>query len=66
MPPSEPSRVFISYAHEDGAALAQQLQQDLNEKASMLGSTPSASPAEPSGRKRSKTLLINRTIFSRC
>ena len=32
MPPSEPSRVFISYARKDGAALAQRLQKDLNEK----------------------------------
>jgi len=29
MPPSEPSRIFISYAHKDGAALAQRLQADL-------------------------------------
>src|SRR5664280_2315550 len=32
MPPSEPLRVFISYARKDGAALAQRLQKDLNEK----------------------------------
>ncbi len=32
MPPSEPSRVFISYARKDGAALAQRLQKDLNEQ----------------------------------
>ena len=32
MPPSEPSRVFISYARKDGAALAQRLQNDLNEQ----------------------------------
>ena len=31
MPPSEPSRVFISYARKDGSALAQRLQKDLNE-----------------------------------
>src|ERR1017187_7578833 len=30
MPPSERSRVFISYARKDGAALAQRLQKDLN------------------------------------
>jgi hypothetical protein len=29
MPPSEPSRVFISYARKDGTELAQQLQKDL-------------------------------------
>jgi hypothetical protein len=29
MPPAEPSRVFISYARKDGAALAQRLQSDL-------------------------------------
>jgi TIR domain len=29
MPPSEPSRIFISYARKDGAALAQRLQSDL-------------------------------------
>ena len=29
MPPSEPLRVFISYARKDGAALAQRLQSDL-------------------------------------
>ena len=29
VPPSEPLRVFISYAHKDGAALAQRLQSDL-------------------------------------
>ncbi len=29
MPPSEPSRIFISYAHRDGAELAQRLQTDL-------------------------------------
>ena len=29
MPPSEPMRVFISYARKDGAALAQRLQADL-------------------------------------
>jgi len=29
MPPSEPSRVFISYARKDGASLAQRLQSDL-------------------------------------
>ena len=32
MPPTEPCRVFISYAHGDGAKLAQCLQKDLNEK----------------------------------
>jgi hypothetical protein len=32
MPPSEPSRVFISYARKDGAALAQRLQKDLNDQ----------------------------------
>ena len=32
MPPSEPSRVFISYARKDGAALAQRLQEDLNKQ----------------------------------
>jgi TIR domain len=32
MPPSEPLRVFISDARKDGAALAQQLQRDLNEQ----------------------------------
>jgi predicted nucleic acid-binding Zn-ribbon protein len=32
MPPSEPSRVFISYARKDGAALAQRLQKDLHEQ----------------------------------
>jgi hypothetical protein len=32
MPPSEPSRVFISYARKDGAALAQRLQKDLKEQ----------------------------------
>src|SRR5271157_1535473 len=32
MPPSKPSRVFISYARKDGATLAQRLQKDLNEK----------------------------------
>src|ERR1017187_3003944 len=32
MPPPEPLRVFISYARKDGAALAQRLQKDLNEK----------------------------------
>ena len=31
MPPSEPPRVFISYARKDGAALAQHLQKDLME-----------------------------------
>src|SRR5208283_2213114 len=29
MPPSESSRIFISYAHRDGAELAQRLQTDL-------------------------------------
>ncbi len=29
MPPSEPSRVFISYAHKDGTTLAQRLHEDL-------------------------------------
>ena len=29
MPPSEPSRVFISYARKDGASLAQRLESDL-------------------------------------
>jgi len=29
MPPSEPLRIFISYARKDGAALAQRLQSDL-------------------------------------
>ena len=29
MPPAEPLRVFISYAHKDGTELAQQLQKDL-------------------------------------
>ena len=29
MPPSEPSRIFISYAHRDGAELARRLQADL-------------------------------------
>ena len=29
MPPSEPGRIFISYAHRDGAELAQRLQTDL-------------------------------------
>src|SRR5271157_3233327 len=29
MPPSEPSRIFISYAHRDGAQLAERLQKDL-------------------------------------
>ena len=32
MPPSEPSRVFISYAHRDGADLARRLQADLTAK----------------------------------
>src|SRR5271166_1829087 len=32
MPPSEPSRVFLSYARKDGAALAQRLQKDLKEQ----------------------------------
>ena len=32
MPPSEPSRVFISYARKDGAALAQRLQSDLEKE----------------------------------
>src|ERR1019366_2356103 len=32
MPPPEPSRVFISYARKDGAALAQRLQKDLKER----------------------------------
>ena len=32
MPPSEPSRVFISYARKDGAMLAQRLQKDLKEQ----------------------------------
>jgi tetratricopeptide (TPR) repeat protein len=32
MPPSKRPRVFISYARKDGAALAQRLQQDLNEQ----------------------------------
>ena len=32
MPPSEPSRVFISYARKDGAALAQRLQSDLGKE----------------------------------
>jgi hypothetical protein len=32
MPPSEPSRVFISYARKDGATLAQRLQKDLKEQ----------------------------------
>ncbi len=31
-PPSEPSRVFISYARKDGAPLAQRLQKDLKEQ----------------------------------
>jgi hypothetical protein len=32
MPPSEPSRVFISYARKDGAALAQRLRSDLTKQ----------------------------------
>ncbi len=32
MAPTAPSRVFISYARKDGAALAQQLQKNLNDK----------------------------------
>ena len=32
MPPSEPLRVFISYARKDGATLAQRLQEDLKEQ----------------------------------
>ena len=32
MPPSDPLRVFISYARKDGAALAQRLQKDLKEQ----------------------------------
>ena len=32
MPPSEQSRIFISYAHKDGAELAQRLQADLKEQ----------------------------------
>ena len=32
MPPSDPSRVFISYARKDGAALARRLQKDLKEQ----------------------------------
>ena len=32
MPPSEPLRVFISYARKDGATLAQRLQKDLKEQ----------------------------------
>jgi methylmalonyl-CoA mutase cobalamin-binding subunit len=32
MPPSEQSRIFISYAHKDGADLAQRLQQSLREQ----------------------------------
>src|SRR5208337_1284935 len=32
MPPSEPTRIFISYAHRDGAELAQRLQTDLANK----------------------------------
>src|SRR5271157_365363 len=32
MPPSEPSRIFISYAHRDGAQLAERLQKDLKAK----------------------------------
>src|SRR5664280_344713 len=32
MPPSEPLRVFISYARKDGAALAQRLQKDLDDQ----------------------------------
>jgi WD40 repeat protein len=31
MPPSEPSRIFISYARRDGAKLAQRLQKDLED-----------------------------------
>src|ERR1035437_25036 len=32
MPPSEQNRIFISYAHRDGADLAQRLQQSLKEQ----------------------------------
>jgi hypothetical protein len=32
MPPSEPLRVFISYARKDGAMLAQRLQSDLTKE----------------------------------
>src|ERR1022692_3978647 len=32
MPPSEQSRIFISYAHRDGAELAARLQKDLNSR----------------------------------
>src|SRR5580704_1664850 len=32
MPPSEPLRVFLSYARKDGAALAQRLQKDLKQQ----------------------------------
>jgi TIR domain len=32
MPPSESSRVFISYARKDGASLAQRLQSDLTKE----------------------------------
>jgi hypothetical protein len=32
MPPSEQSRIFISYAHRDGAPLAERLQKDLTAK----------------------------------
>src|SRR5271157_6033766 len=32
MPPSEQSRIFISYAHRDGAELAQRLQQSLRDQ----------------------------------
>jgi hypothetical protein len=31
MPPSDQPRIFISFAHRDGAALAQHLRQDLSQ-----------------------------------
>jgi hypothetical protein len=41
MPPPEPNRIFISYARQDAANLAQRLQADLTEK----GLTPVVSEA---------------------
>ena len=40
MPPSEQPLVFISYTRKDGAALAERLQEDLNERGFGTGSTP--------------------------
>jgi hypothetical protein len=66
VPPSEPNRVFISYACKDGTELAQRLQADLTKSGFDAWLDTQRIQVEAVGRKTSKMRLTKPGTFWLC